>query len=200
MERRISHGFVILSLWLGVLVFLMEYGGPLKGQFCSFVYFVCSMSCLAFMRTSAIFFFIFFELVFVPIRGLVLIWGYNKERIRAVVYIVTYSGVGGRLHLVSLLRLRESVGGVYLGEGWLGVGERVEVFMWWAGAVVLFLVKAPLFVFHLWLPKAHVEAPTCASMLLAGLLLKLGVYGLFLYEGVWQGRGLWARVWQALGL
>ena len=56
--------------------------------------------------------------------------------------------------------------------------------------MVLFLVKAPLFMFHLWLPKAHVEAPTCASILLAGLLLKLGTYGLFLYEGVWQASSL----------
>lgn len=66
--------------------------------------------------------------------------------------------------------------------------------------IVLFLVKVPLFMWHLWLPKAHVEAPTCVSMLLAGLLLKLGVYGLFLFSGLWEGSGLWGGVWQVVGL
>ncbi len=163
-------------------MYLIEYQGPLKLQFCSFVFFVCGLSCLAFIRGRGIVYFMLFELVFIPISALVLIWGYNKERIRAVIYMVGYSAVGGRIHLISLLSLRDRTGRVFLGVGCSGMGEELEIFVWWFGIVLLFLVKAPLFLFHLWLPKAHVEAPACASMLLAGLLLKLGLYGLFLYE------------------
>nr|QUG10615.1 NADH dehydrogenase subunit 4 [Hydroides norvegica] len=199
-ENYISHGFLLLSLWLGVLVFLMEYQGPLKHQFCNFVFLVCGFCSLSFMAGNGMVYFMLFEAVFVPISALVLIWGYNKERVSAVIYMVVYSFLGGGFHLVSLLGLFESTGSLFLGVGLVGKGFSVEVFLWWLGLVVLFLVKAPLFMFHLWLPKAHVEAPTCASMLLAGLLLKLGSYGLFLYDGVWQCSGLWGSIWQILGL
>ncbi len=51
--------------------------------------------------------------------------------------------------------------------------------------MMLFIIKAPLFVFHLWLRKAHVEAPTAASVLLAGILLKLGIFGILGYSCYW---------------
>lgn len=51
--------------------------------------------------------------------------------------------------------------------------------------VMLFMIKAPLFLFHLWLGKAHVEAPTAASILLAGVLLKLGIFGVLGYRRYW---------------
>lgn len=199
-EDYINHGFLLLSLWLGLLVFITEFRGSLKFQFCNFVFRVCGLCSLCFIMGNGILYFLFFELVFVPISALVLIWGYNKERIRAVVYIVVYSFLGGGFHLISLVSLLEGSGSLFLVGRVDGGGEIIEIFMWWLGLMILFLVKAPLFIFHLWLPKAHVEAPTCASILLAGLLLKLGTYGLFLYEGVWQASSSWRSIWQVLGL
>lgn len=129
-ESYARHGFLVLSLWLGVLVFLIEYQGPLKSYFCRFVFVVCGVSSLAFIVGGGIVYFILFELVFVPTRALILIWGYNKERIRAVTYILTYSAFGGGFHLISLVRLDEGVGRVFLGCSCSGSGESVEAFIW----------------------------------------------------------------------
>jgi NADH-ubiquinone oxidoreductase chain 4 len=116
--------------------------------------------------------FMTFELVRLPVILIVHYYGIQPEKIRAVYYMIVYTGVFGISFLYVIMTL-ESLR--------FYISPLLSVF-----AVGLFLVKSPLWGLHLWLPKAHVEAPTTGSMLLAGLLLKVGLYGI-LKVSRWRG-------------
>lgn len=128
-------------------------------------------------------FFIFFELRLIPTYFLVL-KGKTPERMLAGNYLILYTFLGGLPLLFRVVYLVNNKGRFFL-EFFRGVKEIRFLLL-----VRAFLIKLPIFFFHLWLPKAHVEASTEGSMVLAGILLKLGRYGLFLcspffYKNVW---------------
>lgn len=129
--------------------------------------------------------FMTFELVRLPVIIMVHYYGIQPEKIRAVYYMIVYTGVFGMSFFYVIMSL-ESMR--------FYISPLLSVFM-----VGLFLVKSPLWGLHLWLPKAHVEAPTTGSMLLAGLLLKVGLYGLL---KVCRWRGInpsWALLLATMG-
>nr|UPX88980.1 NADH dehydrogenase subunit 4 [Xylophagaidae sp. E81] len=131
-----------------------------------------------FISSSFIIFFFFFELALVPTLWLILKWGYQPERLQAGVFMMMYTSCASMPLMVMLLWIFSKVGT----DKFLlvkMVGEDMGGFeVYWFFLVLSFLVKLPIFVFHSWLPKAHVEAPLSGSMLLAGVLLKLGGFGL----------------------
>nr|YP_006576434.1 NADH dehydrogenase subunit 4 [Solecurtus divaricatus]AEV94328.1 NADH dehydrogenase subunit 4 [Solecurtus divaricatus] len=138
------------------------------------------LSCVLFFGCADFFFFFFFfEFSLVPTAVLILGWGYQPERLQAGLQMVIYTVCGSLPFMVLLSSLW-----LYNGSDSMVllslVGENIagEYLVFWFLLLVGMLVKVPVFVVHGWLPKAHVEAPLSGSMMLAGVLLKLGIYGI----------------------
>ncbi len=131
----------------------------------------------AFLVWDVLFFYVFFELILVPFFVFIGVLGYRKRRIHAAYLLFFYTVFGSLFLLLTLVGLWLSTGTTDLlllrDIKWFGNEENV---LWWC-MFLSFAVKVPMFPFHLWLPEAHVEAPTEGSVLLAGVLLKLGTYG-----------------------
>lgn len=134
---------------------------------------------LSFIRMKVIYFYVFFEASLIPIFLLIIGWGYQPERLQAAIYMLFYTLLASLPLLLIILIIQIDFSFLSLNELIMLSSERtlslfVMIFM-----VLAFLVKLPMFFFHLWLPKAHVEAPVAGSIILAGVLLKLGRYGLW---------------------
>ena len=121
-----------------------------------------------------IFFYLRFESCLIPIFFIIFGWGYQPERAQAGIYMLFYT-LFGSLPLFFLIVNKRNCGIGYMYD--LGVLNRESIvfFVFLVGA---FLVKFPIYSVHLWLLKAHVEAPVAGSIILAGVILKLGGYGL----------------------
>ena len=127
-------------------------------------------------------FFIFFEMTLIPIYFLVLIWGSRERKIRASYLISIYTLFGSIFMFFTIIYLYNKIGTtnyLYLTTMNFNLDDQ---FWLWLFFFCAFAAKIPMFPFHIWLPEAHVEAPTVGSVLLAALLLKLGTYGLIRFS------------------
>ncbi len=132
-------------------------------------------------------FFVFFEAVLVPMYLIIGIWG-SERRIYAAVKFFLYTAFGSALMLAAIIALA-TLAGKQLGAPTFAFTDLLNLDLaastqhWLFAAFALaFAIKVPLFPFHTWLPDAHVEAPTAGSVLLAGVLLKMGTYGLLRFN------------------
>ena len=124
-----------------------------------------------------LFFYIFFESVLIPMFLIVGIWGSRERKILAAYYFFLYTLLGSVVMLISILYILEQVGTTdYEVLLTFSFSELEQKFLWFS-FFLSFASKVPMIPVHLWLPEAHVEAPTAGSVILAGVLLKLGTYG-----------------------
>lgn len=133
---------------------------------------------LIFSSLDLIIFYVFFEAVLIPMSLLIGIWGSRERKVRAFYLLFFYTLVGSLFMLLGILYLITKTGTSSL-EYLLSWNFTFNEQCWlWLAFFVSFASKVPVFPFHIWLPEAHVEAPTIGSVLLAGIMLKLGIYGL----------------------
>nr|QVX31167.1 NADH dehydrogenase subunit 4 [Drieschia cf. elegans BG-2021] len=184
MYDQMSSCLISLTLWISALMILTSNQvsimnkNPIK--FMMFVILLCFALILSFSVSNFISFYIAFESSLIPTLLLVLGWGYQPERLQAGLYLMLYTICASLPLLMSLILVSSSLGSLFFFSSFYS--NSLFVFdlssLWWSITILAFMVKMPIYIFHLWLPKAHVEAPIAGSMILAGLLLKLGGYGL----------------------
>lgn len=131
----------------------------------------------SFCILDLLFFYIFFESVLIPMFLIVGIWGSRERKILAAYYFFLYTLLGSVTMLLSILYIYHQVGTTDYEVLLTFSFSRLEQKFLWFTFFLAFASKVPMIPVHLWLPEAHVEAPTAGSVILAGVLLKLGTYG-----------------------
>nr|AFV13091.1 NADH dehydrogenase subunit 4 [Monocellicampa pruni] len=177
----LSFSLILLTLWICSLMLLssqliysqMNY----IGMFIFMVWALMMFLVLTFSVMNLFLFYLFFECSLIPILFLIMGWGLQLDRIQASLYLLFYTLFASFPFLLSIMYIYKNYNTLsfYL---FFESMISMEYFYLYICLIMSFLVKMPMFLVHLWLPKAHVEAPVSGSMILAGIMLKLGGYGL----------------------
>nr|UFQ23940.1 NADH dehydrogenase subunit 4 [Anopheles albitarsis] len=193
----ISFGLILLSFWIcGLMLMASEkvYSyNNYKNLFIFMILFLLMMLVLTFSSMSMFMFYLFFEASLIPTLFLILGWGYQPERLQAGVYLLFYTLLASLPLLVGIFYILDINN--TLSFTLLLNFSFMDLNLLYLSLIFAFLVKMPMFLVHLWLPKAHVEAPVSGSMILAGILLKLGGYGLLRMFSLLQMSGVKYNYW-----
>ncbi|HDS74165.1 MAG TPA: NADH-quinone oxidoreductase subunit M, partial [Firmicutes bacterium] len=193
----VSILMVLLTQLIGIIGVLASWriSKAVKGYFSLYLLLQTGMTGV-FVALDFVLFYIFWEVMLLPMYFLIGIWGGPRKEYAAIKFFL-YTLLGSVLMLLAILGLYFNMKeptfdmiammdqSAYAPDGWLMSGLSTWFFSFtpkqlvWLAFFVAFAIKIPAFPFHTWLPDAHVEAPTAISVILAGVLLKMGTYGIF---------------------
>nr|YP_010287580.1 NADH dehydrogenase subunit 4 [Acrobasis inouei]UKT61911.1 NADH dehydrogenase subunit 4 [Acrobasis inouei] len=175
----ISFGLIMLSIWICILMIMASenlYKINFYVEFFMFnLIFLLLMLFLTFSAMNLFMFYFFFEGSLIPTLMLIVGWGYQPERIQAGMYLLFYTLFASLPLLMGIFYIYISFNNIMI---YFMKFLNFDYYLLYFSMIMAFLVKMPMYFVHLWLPKAHVEAPVSGSMILAGIMLKLGGYGM----------------------
>ena len=183
---------VLLVVLTGLLtpIALLSSWGSIERKVKEFSIFILALEAAmigVFVSLDLFLFYVFWDAMLIPMYFLIGIWGYD-QRVYAAIKFMLYTMAGSVLMLIAILGLaylHSTATGTYsfdlLKLYTIEIAPRTQMWFFLAFTVA-FAIKVPLFPFHTWLPDAHVQAPTAGSVILAGVLLKMGTYGLLRFS------------------
>nr|UBD07301.1 NADH dehydrogenase subunit 4 [Synapturanus sp. MHNL 19901] len=181
---NLSNPLLILTCWLFPLTLLASQSKMVKQPMPHQRIYIINLTLLqiftlmAFASSTLIMFFIMFEASLIPTIIIITNWGAQERRTQASSYLLFYSMIASPPLITYLLFFYDDMSHLSL-QMTLDIQQQTPFnALTWTAINLAFLVKMPMYCLHLWLPKAHVEAPIAGSMILAGTLLKLGGYGI----------------------
>jgi NADH-quinone oxidoreductase subunit M len=180
----ISMLLILLTTLLGFIAILSSWNAITERvkEYYAFLLLLQTGMLGVFMSMDFLVFYVFWEVMLVPMYFLIGVWG-GPRKLYAAIKFFLYTLAGSVLMLVGILAIyfyQHSVTGVYSFDilAFQKLGFPTDLQYWvFLAFFVGFAIKVPMFPFHTWLPDAHVEAPTAGSVILAGVLLKMGTYG-----------------------
>nr|BCD56251.1 NADH dehydrogenase subunit 4 [Vespa mandarinia] len=190
-----SYMLVILSLWISGCMLIINMADLMELM----VLGLMNLLMLCFFSMNLMMFYLIFEASLLPIFFLILYGGYAYERYEAAMYMMMYTAVSSVPFMWVLVMLFFEYKSLMI-MMLIFLNLKLDSVMFFL-CLMGFMVKLPTFLFHIWLPKAHVEAPVYGSMILAGVLLKLGSYGMLRMVQIFSYNTIqWSHMMITLGV